>query len=206
MPTTLETPPPIAALSVQDAAITGERKSLHGNVTERVLRWAKAEKHIFSRPVLRYMAALGILGSQLGYAETSSAKQNPITAIDIALEPDATMIQHAEAVNARLLKVFPKGFALGATHHPHISILQRYVHTADLDKVYDAVGKVLADEKAAGWSLKAFKYYYIPWKDIGLAGIVVEPTDDLLKLQQNLIDAVAPFTAETDRRSCPFHG
>jgi len=140
------------------------------------------------------MAALGILGSQLGYAETSSAKQNPITAIDIALEPDATMIQHAEGVNARLLKVFPKGFALGATHHPHISILQRYVHTADLGKVYDAVGKVLADEKAAGWS---FKYYYIPLKDIGLAGIVVEPTDDLLRLQQKLTDAVAPSTVET---------
>jgi hypothetical protein len=88
----------------------------------------------------------------------------------------------------RLLKVFPKGFALDATHHPHISILQRYVHTANLDKVYDAVGKVLADEKPAGWSLKAFKYYYIPWKDIGLAGIVAEPTDDLLTLQQKLID------------------
>src|SRR4029077_10367019 len=81
--------------------------------------------------------------------------------------------------------------------HPHISMLQRYVHTVDLDKVYDAVGKILVDEKAAGWSLKAFKYYYIPWKDIGLAGIVVEPTDDLLRLQQKLIDAVAPFTAET---------
>ena len=96
--------------------------------------------------LLRYMkvlAALGvlILGSQLGYAETSSAKQNPITAIDIALEPDATMIRHAEAVNARLLKVFPKGFALDATHHPHITMLQRYVRTADLDKVYDAVGQ-----------------------------------------------------------------
>jgi len=107
------------------------------------------------------------------------------------------MIQHAEAVNARLRKAFSKGFALDATHHPHISILQRYVHTADLDKVYDAVGKILAEEKAAGWSLKAFKYYYIPWEDIGLAGIVVEPTDDLLRLQQKLIDAVAPFTAET---------
>ena len=200
MPTTLETPPPIAALSVQDAAITGEGKSLHGYVTERVLRWAQAEKQIVSRPVLRYMkvlAALGILGSQLGYAETSSAKQNPTTAIDIALEPDATMIQHGEVVNARLRKAFPKGFVLDATHHPHISILQRYVHTADLDKIYDAVGKILADEKASGWSLKAFKYYYIPWKDIGLAGIVVEPTDDLLRLQQKLIDAVAPFTAET---------
>src|SRR5580700_1751143 len=111
------------------------------------------------------------LAALLSYSGPSNAQQTPVTAIDIALEPDATMIQHAEAVNARLLKVFPKGFALGATHHPHISILQRYVHTADLDKVYDAVGKVLADEKAAGWSLKAFKYYYIPWKDIGLAGM-----------------------------------
>src|SRR5580693_6745085 len=100
--------------------------------------------------LLRYMKVLATLSiglaSQLGSAETSSAQQNSVTAIDIALEPDATMIQHAEAVNARLLKVFPKGFALGATHHPHISILQRYVHTADLDKVYDAVDKVLADE------------------------------------------------------------
>ncbi len=151
--------------------------------------------------LLRYMKVLATLSiglaSQLGSAETSSAQQNPVTAIDIALEPDATMIQHAETVNTRLLKVFPKGFALGATHHPHISMLQRYVHTADLDNVYDTVGKVLADEKASSWSLKAFKYYYIPWKDIGLAGIVVEPTDDLLTLQQKLIDAVAPFTAET---------
>ncbi|HYW86684.1 MAG TPA: hypothetical protein VFB50_02875 [Chloroflexota bacterium] len=136
-------------------------------------------------------------GNALAQEASRPAEQNAITAIDIALEPDATMIQHAEAVNARLLKVFPKGFALDATHHPHITILQRYVRTADLGEVYAAVGKVLANEKAAGWRLKAFKYYYIPWKDIGLAGIVVEPTDDLLKLQQKLIDAVAPFTVET---------
>src|SRR5258708_28444488 len=106
MPTTLEPPPPIAALSVQDAAITGERKSLHGNVTERVLPWAKAEKHIFSRPVLRCLGAVGILGSQLGYEDTSSAKQNPSTAIDIALQTHAPMIHHASALNARLLKDF----------------------------------------------------------------------------------------------------
>src|SRR5712691_11034557 len=150
------------------------------------------------RRYMKVLAALGIvLGSLLAYAGTSSAQQNPVTAIDIALEPDATMIQHAEAANARLLKVFPKGFALDATHHPHISMLQRYVRTADLDKVYAAAGKVLADEKVTSWKLKAFKYYYIPWKDIGLGGIVVEPTDDLLRLQQELIDAVAPFTEKT---------
>ena len=57
--------------------------------------------------LLRYMKVLATLSiglaSQLGSAETSSAQQNSVTAIDIALEPDATMIQHAEAVNARLL-------------------------------------------------------------------------------------------------------
>lgn len=147
---------------------------------------------------LNVLAALVMgLGAPLAHAGTSGAQENSVTAIDIALEPDATMIQHAEAANARLLKVFPKGFSLDATHHPHISILQRYVRTADLDKVYAAAGKVLADEKVTSWKLKAFKYYYIPWKDIGLGDIVVEPTDDLLRLQQELIDAVAPFTEKT---------
>jgi hypothetical protein len=107
------------------------------------------------------------------------------------------MIQHANDANARLRKVFPKGFALDATHHPHISTLQRYVRTADLEKVYAAVGKVLASEPITSWKLKAFKYYYIPAGQIGLAGIVVEPTPDLLRLQQKISDAVAPFTVKT---------
>jgi hypothetical protein len=106
------------------------------------------------------------------------------------------MIQHAAAANARLLKVYPKGFALDAAHRPHITMLQRYVRTPDLEKIYAAVGKVFANTKAGGWELKAFKYYYIPSNEIGLAGIVAEPTEDLLKLQQTLIDAVTPFTVE----------
>jgi hypothetical protein len=141
---------------------------------------------------------LGIsFGSLPAYAQASRLAPEPVTAIDIALEPDATMLHRAQAVNARLLKEFPKGFSLDSTHHPHISMLQRYVRTADLDKVYAAVGRVLAKENAGGWKLKAFKYYYIPWEEIGLAGIVVQPTDDLLKLQQKLIDVVAPFTVKT---------
>jgi len=149
----------------------------------------------------RYLKILAVLGtcltSLLGFAMISSAQQNPITAIDIALEPDNTMLEHAQAVNDRLRSIFPKGFALDATHHPHISMLQRYVRTGDLDKVYTAVDSVLSKENPAGWKLKAYKYYYIPWKDIGLAGIVAEPTADLLNLQQKLIDAVAPFETKT---------
>ncbi len=150
------------------------------------------------------ISIVALLGSVPGRAEEKAAKPaepEAVTAIDILLEPDATMIQNAEAANKRLLKDFPKGFALDKTHQPHISCLQRYVKTADLDKVYDAVAKILADEKPTGWKLKAYKYYFIPGtgdlKGLGLGGIVIEPTEELIKYQQKLIDAITPFTVKT---------
>jgi hypothetical protein len=124
------------------------------------------------------------------------AEQSPVTAIDIVLEPDATMLRHAEANNARLLKVFPKGFALNATHRPHITMVQRFVRTADLDRVYAAEGKVLAGASVNAMKLEAFKYYYAPADALGVAGIVARPTPELLKLQADIIAAIAPFTVE----------
>ena len=129
--------------------------------------------------------------------QASNPTTSSVTAIDVLLEPDATMIKNAQTANARLRKSFPAGFALDETHQPHITCLQRYVRTAELDKVYEAVGRVLTGEKPAAWKLKAYKYYYLPWKEIGLAGIVIEPSEDLLRFQQKLIDAVAPFTEGT---------
>jgi hypothetical protein len=146
------------------------------------------------------LAALsfGLIASLPANAQTvSTGGPDTVMAIDIALEPDATMIERAEAANKRLLQDFPKGFALDESHHPHISCLQRYVRTADLNEVNEAVAKVLVEEKPATWKLKAYKYYFIPWKEIGLAGIVIEPTADLIRFQQKLIDAVAPFSVKT---------
>ena len=136
-------------------------------------------------------------GQARGIVEASNAQGSPVTAIDILLEPDTTMVQHAQADNARLLKAYPDGFALDATHHPHITMLQQFVRTADLGKVYTAANRILASEKVTSWNLKAFKYYYIPVPPKGIAGIVVEPTENLLRLQQALLDAVAPFTERT---------
>ena len=76
-------------------------------------------------------------------------------------------------------------------------MLQEFVRTADLDTVYAATEAVFAGEKPATWTLKALKYYYIPAPPVGLAGIVVEPTKDLLRLQQRLIDAITPYTVRT---------
>ena len=136
----------------------------------------------------------------LGNWGAAVAQQSPVTAIDIALEPDATMVHHAEVVNARLRSVFPKGFSLDATHHPHISMLQRYVRTADLDKIYAAASKVFESYNVTGFKLKAYKYYYLTSPSLpglGLSGIVVETTPELVKLQKDLIDAVAPYTVQT---------
>src|SRR5262249_36933907 len=138
-----------------------------------------------------------VLATALPRSAASQTSREPLMAIDTLLDPDQTMVQKAIAANERLVQSFPKGFALDETHQPHISTLQRYVRTADLDNVYGAVGKILADEHPAGWKLTAYKYYFIPWKSIGLAGIVVRPTDDLRRFQQKLIDAITPFTVKT---------
>jgi hypothetical protein len=125
------------------------------------------------------------------------AARSDVTAIDILLEPDAKMLKHAAANNARLLKAYPKGFALDASHRPHITMLQCFVRTADLGKVYAAVGTLLAGVNVNAMKLDAFKYYYIPAGELGVAGIVARPTPELLKLQADIIAAVAPFTVET---------
>jgi hypothetical protein len=123
--------------------------------------------------------------------------QPEVTAIDILLEPDATMLKHAVANNQQLLAAYPKGFALDAAHRPHITLIQRFVRTADLDQVYAAAGKVFANANVNAIKLEAFKYYYAPAGPVGVAGICAKPTPELLKLQADLIAAVAPYTVET---------
>jgi phosphoglycolate phosphatase-like HAD superfamily hydrolase len=125
------------------------------------------------------------------------AAQSEITAIDILLLPDGTMLEHAAANNARLLGVFPKGFALDAAHHPHITMLQCFVRTTDLDRVYAAEEKVFVAANVNAMKLEAFKLYYIPAGELGVAGIVAKPTPQLSKLQADIIAAAKPFMVQT---------
>ena len=94
-------------------------------------------------------------------------------------------------------RIFPKALLWAATHAPHVTLLQLYVDTADLDKIYVATDKVFAEDNPTSWKLKAFKYVYTADGSIGLGAIAAEPTPDLLRLQRELIDAVAPFTVPT---------
>jgi hypothetical protein len=139
-------------------------------------------------------ALVSLLPFTAGIAQTG---QPPATAIDVLLEPDATMLEHAAANNARLLGVFPNGFALDEAHRPHITIVQRFVPTADLDHVYAAVGKVMAGTNVNAMKLEAFKYYYTPAGAIGVAGICAKPTPEIIRLQEDVIAAVAPFAVDS---------
>jgi hypothetical protein len=145
------------------------------------------------------LCALIALGKNVcAQSGATSASPSDVIAIDILLKPDATMLQHAAASNARLLKVYPQGFALDATHTPHITMLQCFVRTADLDKVYAVEEKVLAGGNLKAMKLEAFKYYYAPADaTTGVAGICAKPTPEIVKLQADVIAAAKPFMQET---------
>jgi hypothetical protein len=143
------------------------------------------------------VALIVSLAPQVDYARASSNPPTTVTAIDIALEPDATMLQHAAALNARLRQSFPKGYALDASHRPHVTMLQRYVRTADLPKVYAAIGNIIGTKHPATWKLQAFKIDHAVWSGLALTVILAKPPADVVTAQQQIIDAIAPYTVAT---------
>ncbi len=156
----------------------------------------KSVTQLLTKGTFACLLALGAMSPRIQAAD-SPASPAAITAIDILLEPDATMLGHSAENNDRLRGVFPGGFALDALHTPHITMLQCFVRTADLDKVYAAAGQVLARASATTMKLEAFKYYYAPAGPVGVAGICARPTPAIIKLQADIIAAVKPYLAET---------
>ncbi|MGZ4755893.1 MAG: hypothetical protein ACXWA9_13360 [Acidimicrobiia bacterium] len=119
-----------------------------------------------------------------------------LTAIDILINPDDTTLKRARATNARLRKSWPDGFALDAQHTPHITVLQRYVRTAELEQVYNAVGTVIAGQDVASFEFRAVRIAHMEWDipGVGLSVMVLTPDPRVLAFQAELIAAVAPFT------------
>lgn len=120
-----------------------------------------------------------------------------LTAIDILILPDDTMIEHAKAWNARLLKSLPSGFALDTQHTPHITLLQRYVRTDHLDAVCAAVGATLDGVPASSLEITAVKLAHMKLAALpgtGLAGLLCQAGQAVLDLQTSLIEAIKPHT------------
>ncbi|MEU3282995.1 hypothetical protein [Streptomyces antibioticus] len=122
-----------------------------------------------------------------------------LTAVDVLMLPDATMIERARALNARLHQSVPDGFTLDAHHRPHITLLQRYVRTSDLSHVFGAVEDAIGSADPEALPLRGARVAHMPVTSqagMGLAGLVVEPSRAVLDLQRSLIAVVAPFAVQ----------
>jgi hypothetical protein len=118
-----------------------------------------------------------------------------LTAIDILINPDNITLDRARATNARLRKSWPDGFALDSRHTAHITLLQRYVRTAELEQVYDAVGTAIAGQDVASFVFRTVKIAHMVWDipDVGLSVMVLAPDPRVLAFQAKVIAAVATF-------------
>lgn len=132
---------------------------------------------------------------------TGTAKFNPviaqsdITAIDILLNPDKTMLDSAKVYNEMMQKNYsgPGSYSLDELHTPHITVLQCFVSSTNLEKVYTAVAKVVKSEQITKEKITTSGFYYFPYKGLGLAGITATPSPKLLSFQAKIIEALKPF-------------
>ncbi len=140
-----------------------------------------------------------VLGICLALAAAQSQAATPaasdVTAINVLLEVSQTLSDRAEALNQRLRMQYPDGFALDATHVPHLTVLQRHVRTSELDEATAAIAAVVAHPGVAGKTLTATGVYASSFAGLGMANIAVSPDPELLRLQEELIVALAPFVA-----------
>jgi hypothetical protein len=127
-------------------------------------------------------------------ADAATPAVPALLAIDTLLEPDATLVQAAEAVNARLRENYPAGYSLDATHAPHVTLVQRFVRAEAFDAVTAAVATALEAERPIGVPLQVTGYDYAMWAGVAITVMVVERTPELERLQQAVVDAIAPFT------------
>jgi 2'-5' RNA ligase len=116
--------------------------------------------------------------------------QSDLIAIDVLIQPGPKMMSEAESWNAKMREQSPDGFKLDEEHAPHITLIQRFIAKSDLPKVLAAVDKVKAKFDMSSLEMTATGLYHIPTGNDGLAGIVIEPTEQLHALQQAVIDAV----------------
>jgi hypothetical protein len=151
------------------------------------------------KPLIKILWSLALI---LGITTFNSAMaQSGITAIDILLDPGKTMLDSAKGYNQIMQKNYsgPGSYSLDELHTPHITVLQCFVITSALEKVYATVAAVAKSEKPTKHKITTSGFYYFPYKGLGLAGITATPSAELLRFQSKIIEALQPFiVAGTD--------
>lgn len=152
--------------------------------------------------MLTKTAVLFLTGALLGTAALSAAESgdrvsNGVVAINVLLRPDHGMSARAQEINRMLRENYAVGFALDASHVPHISILHRYVRAKDLPEIYAAVERVAAKHPLIGQQLTVKGLEHTPWQGHQVTTINVEKTTELEAMQSALVAALLPYAVES---------
>jgi len=152
------------------------------------------KRNIFTFLVLLGLPSVFTLRTNAQTPPEARAANDSLIAVDVLLEPDHTMVSKANAVNARLRENDPDGYALDATHAPHITMVQRFVRVKDLDAVTAALSSLFATQHPTELKIKQKKIVYQIWAGSALTAYIVERTPELMELQQKVADALVPFS------------
>jgi 2'-5' RNA ligase len=158
--------------------------------------------------LLRKTLALTVLLLTVPFA----IARDDLIAIDILIQPDTKMVEMAGKWNGMMRKQSPEGFELDGEHAPHVTLLQLYIAQTNLPKVMAAVDGVKSTFDLGSLEMKATGLYHIPNGKIGLAGIVIQPTERLRQLQQVVIHAAGRYAVKggdasafvPDKSGAPF--
>jgi hypothetical protein len=116
-----------------------------------------------------------------------------LTAIDVLIEPDARLVQPAKAMNARLHEAYAEGFRFDTTHAPHITLVHRYVETRELDRLFEAVERMVSVRRPIDVELVATGLSYVPIGEVGIMSVDVTRTPALDTLHDAVLELVASF-------------
>jgi hypothetical protein len=141
--------------------------------------------------IAAFILAIGSIGAQ---AVAGPATSDAVIAIDVLLQPNQAMVAKANAVNASLRSNYAQGYSLDSTHAPHVTLLQRFIRAKDLGAVEAAVAKIIDAEQPGALQLKATGLVYAMSAGVAVTLIAVERTPELVRLQQKVADALAPFS------------
>jgi hypothetical protein len=143
--------------------------------------------------LLGLLLMAGLNAQAQAQAPTLASSRDSLIAIDVLLLPDVQGTTFSQSINAKLREQYPQGYALDDTHHPHITLLQRYVRARDMGIMEAAIQKALMGIDVKQIVLKATSYFPAPSGAQGLLLMEIDPTAELKALQAKIINAVQPF-------------
>lgn len=129
----------------------------------------------------------------LATAESRKPGSDDVIAVNVLLLPDQQASADAERINGVLRESYPGGFALDASHLPHISVVHGYVQAKDAAAIYRAVQKVSAEHPLIGRQLPVAGLEHKPWDHQEITNIQIEKSPELEAFQSDLVTVLSPY-------------